>query len=341
MLRLARPLAVSERAQTMNVLQQIEFTQIGDIKVGHRQDLEAATGCTVIVCEQGATVGVDVRGGAPGTRETDLLNPVNLVEKVHAVVLAGGSAFGLDAAGGVMQRLEERGIGFDVRVTQIPIVCSAVLFDLCLGDPTVRPDRQMGYAACAEATADHCRQGCVGAGAGASVGKILGMARAMKSGLGCSAVQVGELKVGAVVAVNCLGDVIDPHSGTPLAGLLSEDLSRLADTEEVIMQTCLEQRNPFVDNTTIGLVATNAVLTKAQATKLASLSHNGLARTIRPAHTMFDGDTIFTMATGRVKVDLSVLGPLAVRVTETAVVAAIKHAHSLHGLKCHADLGGG
>lgn len=325
----------------MNALQQIEFTQIGGIEVGHEHDLQAATGCTVILCEKGATVGVDVRGGAPGTRETDLLNPVNLVEKVHAVVLAGGSAFGLDAACGVMQRLEERGIGFDVQVARVPIVCSAVLFDLSLGDPAVRPDRQMGYAACAKASAEACPQGCVGAGAGASVGKILGMARAMKSGLGCSAVQIGELKIGALVAVNCLGDVIDPHSGAPLAGLLSEDLSHPVSTEEVMIQTCLEKRNPFVDNTSIGVVATNALLTKAQATKLAAMSHNGFARTMRPAHSMFDGDTIFAMATGHVEADLSVLGLLAARVMERAVIAAVKRAQSLRGLKCHADLNGG
>lgn len=324
----------------MNALKQIEFTQIGDIKVGHEQDLEAATGCTVILCEKGATVGVDVRGGAPGTRETDLLNPVNLVEKVHAVVLAGGSAFGLDAACGVMQCLEEKGIGFDVQVTRVPIVCSAVLFDLTIGDPAVRPDGQMGYAACAGATDEICRQGCVGAGAGATVGKILGMARAMKSGLGWSAVQVGVIKIGALVAVNCLGDVIDPHSGVPLAGLLTEDLTHLASTEDVMIQSCAEKRNPFVGNTTIGLVATNALLTKAQATKLASMSHNGFARTMRPAHTMFDGDTIFAMATGQVEADLSVLGLLAARVMERAVVSAVKSAQSLHGLKCHADLCG-
>ena len=189
---------------------QIDFSEIEGIRVGHAQNLDAATGCSVIICEAGASVGVDVRGGAPGTRETDLLNPVNLVQKVHAVMLAGGSAFGLDAAAGVMQYLEERGIGFDVQVTRVPIVCGAVLFDLTIGDWRVRPDKDMGYQACVNAGSDACIQGSIGAGTGATVGKILGMERAMKSGLGCYALQSGELKVGALVAVNCLGDILDP-----------------------------------------------------------------------------------------------------------------------------------
>ena len=198
---------------------QIDFSEIEGIRVGHAQNLDAATGCSVIICEAGATVGVDVRGGAPGTRETDLLNPVNLVQKIHAVMLAGGSAFGLDAAAGVMQYLEERGIGFDVQVTRVPIVCGAVLFDLTIGDWRVRPDKDMGYQACVNAgSGGHVFRACIGAGTGATVGKILGMDRAMKSGLGCYALQSGDLKVGALVAVNCLGDILDPLSGEKLAG---------------------------------------------------------------------------------------------------------------------------
>jgi len=322
----------------MNTLRQIDFTEIDDIKVGHEQDLQAGTGCTVIICEKGATGGVDVRGGAPGTRETDLLNPVNLVEKIHAVVLAGGSAFGLDAASGAMHYLEDNGVGFDVQVARVPIVCSAVLFDLNIGDCKIRPDKQMGVRACEKATNKVCKQGNVGAGTGASVGKILGTARAMKSGLGCHAVQVGTLKIGALVAVNCLGDVIDPENGAPIAGLLTEDLLNFANTEDVLIQTYSEKRNPFVGNTTIGLVATNALLTKSQAAKLAAMSHNGYARTMRPAHTMYDGDTIFAMATGHVEAELSVLGLLAARVMEKAVISAVKEAGSLYGLKCYADL---
>ncbi len=321
-------------------MNQIPFTDIQDIKVGHAQNLDAATGCSVILCGQGATAGVDVRGGAPGTRETDLLDPVNLVEKIHAVILAGGSAFGLDAASGVMQYLEERDIGFDVQVARVPIVCSAVLFDLMIGDHRVRPDKAMGYQACCNATNADCVEGNIGAGTGATVGKIAGMQRAMKSGLGCYALQVGELQIGALVAVNCLGDVIDPETGKTLAGLLAEDLRSLAETEAVMIRSIADKKNLFAGNTTIGVIVTNADLTKSQATKLASMAQNGYARTMRPAHSMFDGDTIFTMATGHVEADLSVLGLLAARVMERAVVSSVKKATTLCGITCYSDLCG-
>ena len=320
---------------------QIDFSEIEGIQVGHAQNYDAATGCSVIICEAGATVGVDVRGGAPGTRETDLLNPVNLIQKVHAVILAGGSAFGLDAAAGVMQYLEERGIGFDVQVTRVPIVCGAVLFDLTIGDWRIRPDKDMGYQACVNAVSDACIQGSIGAGTGATVGKILGMERAMKSGLGCYALQSGDLKVGALVAVNCLGDILDPLSGEKLVGPLNEDMQTLADTEAIMIQTCSEKKNLFTGNTTIGIVATNAAFTKAQATRLASMAQNGYARTMRPAHSMFDGDAIFAMSTGGVEADLSVVGLLAARVMERAVIGAVTNAGSLYGIKSYADLKSG
>ncbi len=319
-------------------MREIEFTEIGAILVGHAQDLEAATGCTVVISEEGATVGVDVRGGAPGTRETDLLNPVNLVQKVHAIVLAGGSAFGLDAAAGVMQYLEERKVGFDVQVTKVPIVCGAALFDLLIGDYRIRPDKAMGYEACLDARPGNCRQGSIGAGTGATVGKILGMGRAMKSGLGSYALRIDELVVGAMVAVNCLGDVVDPLSGRKLAGLLNDDMLTLSDTEEIMIRSHSEKKDLFSGNTTIGIIATNAAFTKAQATKLASMAQNGYARTMRPAHSMYDGDTIFAMATGPVAADLSVVGLLAARVMERAVIAAVKNALSLCGLKCCNDI---
>jgi L-aminopeptidase/D-esterase-like protein len=319
-------------------VREIGFTHIEGIQVGHAEDLHAATGCTVIIAEKGAVAGVDVRGGAPGTRETDLLNPVNLVEKVHAVFLAGGSAFGLDAASGVMRFLEEKDIGFDVQVARVPIVCGAVLFDLAVGDPRVRPDGEMGYRACRHASAGDCAQGNVGAGTGASVGKILGMERAMKSGLGCHAVQVGELQVGALVAVNCLGDVIDPLTGERIAGTLGEDGKTFVDTEEIMVGAYAGEKSPFVSNTTIGVVATNASLSKSQAAKVASMAHNGYARTLRPAHTMFDGDTIFSMATGSIVADANVVGLLAARVMERAVIAAIRKATALCGLKSWSDL---
>lgn len=320
------------------MMREIEFGEIGGILIGHAHDLQAATGCTVVISEEGATVGVDVRGGAPGTRETDLLNPVNLVEKVHAIILAGGSAFGLDAAAGVMHYLEERNVGFDVQVTRVPIVCGAVLFDLAVGDHRVRPDKAMGYQACLNAGPGESRQGSIGAGAGASVGKVLGMGRAMKSGLGWYALEAEGLRVGALVAVNCLGDVVDPVSGEKVAGPLNEDMQTLADTEEIMIELCSARKDLFSGNTTIGVVATNAALTKAQAAKLASMAHNGYARTMRPAHSMYDGDTIFAMATGCVEADLSVVGLLAARIMERAVVAAVKNADPLCGLKCYADL---
>jgi len=321
------------------MIKQIGFHDIKGLLVGHAQDLEAATGCTVIITPEGATAGVDVRGGAPGTRETDLLNPVNLVEKVHAVMLAGGSAFGLDAAAGVMQYLEERGIGFDVQVTRVPIVCAAVLFDLFIGNHRIRPDRDMGYQACLKAgRREATGKGNIGAGTGATVGKILGMACAMKSGLGSYALQAGALKIGALVAVNCLGDVVDPLTGERLAGTLREDLQTLADTEDIMIQSYAEKRDLFSGHTTIGVVATNGAFTKAQATKLASMAQNGYARTMRPAHSMFDGDTVFALSTGPVEADLSVAGLLAARVMERAVVAAVKDTESLCGLKCYSDL---
>ena len=319
----------------------IDFLEIEGLKVGHAQDLNAATGCTVLICESGATVGVDVRGGAPATRETDLLDPVNLVQEAHAILLTGGSAFGLDAAAGVMEYLEENGIGFDVRVTRVPIVCGAALFDLTVGDHRVRPDKAMGYRACLNAQAGECSQGCVGAGTGASVGKVLGMDRAMKSGLGCFALQVETLKVGALVAVNCLGDVVDPQTGKKLAGLLNANLDGLDDTEAVMIQSFADKKNLFSGNTTIGVVATNASFGKAQAAKVASMAHNGYARTMRPAHSMVDGDTIFAVSNGGVEADLSVVGLLAARAMERAVIAAVQHAESMCGLKCSADLLGG
>ena len=319
-------------------MKQIEFTEIGGLKVGHAQDFEAATGCTVIINEKGATVGVDVRGGAPGTRETDLLNPVNLIQKVHAIFLAGGSAFGLDAAAGVMQYLEEKKIGLDVHVTTVPIVCGAVLFDLSIGDHRIRPDKKMGYQACLNARSTPCAQGSVGAGTGATVGKVRGLEHSMKSGIGCYALETEGLKVGAIIAVNSLGDILDPVMGTKLAGPLNDDMQTVGDTEEIMIRSHSEKKDLFAGSTTIGVVATNAALTKAQATKIASMAHDGYARSMRPAHSMYDGDTIFAMSTGDVVADQSVVGLLAARVTEKAIIAAIKEAKSLCGLKCYDDL---
>ncbi|HHY04572.1 MAG TPA: P1 family peptidase [Thermoanaerobacterales bacterium] len=313
------------------------ITDVEGIKVGHAHDVNAVTGCSVILCEQGATAGVDVRGGAPGTRETDLLCPKNMVEKVHAVYLSGGSAFGLDGASGVMKYLEEKGVGFDVGVAKVPIVPGAVIFDLTIGDHKRRPDLAMGYRACLNATTKNEMMGNVGAGMGATVGKILGDEFAMKGGLGTASITVKDLVVGAIVIVNCLGDVVDPDTGKIIAGALNEEKNSFADTISLI-KNGFDGSARFGANTTIGTIATNAKLSKAGASKVASMAHNGYARTIRPVHTMSDGDTIFCLSTGKIDADISIVGALAAEVMAKAVVRAIKNAEHLEGRKSYKDM---
>jgi len=308
------------------------------IKVGHSQDIKAGTGCTVVICEKGAVAGVDVRGGAPGTRETDLLNPVNLVDKAHAIYLSGGSAFGLDGATGVMKYLEEKGIGLDVVLTKVPIVPGAVLFDLGVGDYRIRPDARMGYDACLNASEEEVRQGNIGAGTGATVGKIFGGLRCMKSGLGTASFKSQELIIGAIVAVNCLGDVIDPENGEIIAGVLSEDRKDFANTMSFLRNFPQKTKDNFSKNTTIGVIATNAKLTKAGAAKVAIMAQDGYARAIIPSHTMFDGDTIFCMATGEVEAGVNVVGAIAAEVMARAIVKAVKNAEPSFGLKSYQDL---
>lgn len=315
-----------------------KITDIPGIRIGHADNQSAATGCTVILCPEGATAGVDVRGGAPGTRETDLLNPVNYVDKVHAILLSGGSAFGLDAAAGVMQYLEEQGHGFDVGVTKVPIVAGAVLFDLTCGDYRIRPDKDMGYTACQAAGGELLTEGSVGAGTGATVGKIFGAEHAMKGGIGTVCLGVGNLLVGAIIAVNCLGDVVNPASGSIVAGAYQEKPFTFLNCEAGLIAQHDKSTNRFAGNTTIGAVITNAVMTKGQAAKVASMAHNGYARTIRPAHTLFDGDTIFTVATGQVTADINVVGVLAAQAVEHAVLRAVMQAKSLAGVKCCGDV---
>ncbi len=308
------------------------------LKVGHAQDTEALTGCTVVLCPEGAVAGVDVRGSAPGTRETDLLDPVNLVDRVHAVLLAGGSAFGLDAASGVMRWLEEHGHGFDTGVARVPIVPAAVLFDLALGRADRRPDAAMGYQACAGAVGGPgpLAQGNVGAGTGASVGKLLGPGQATKSGLGSASLKAGKgLIVGAIVAVNAFGDVRDPETGRILAGTRKPLVGGFVDTARTMTGEVGQRVLGFGGrNTTIGLVATNAELTKAQAKKIAQMAHDGWAMTITPVHTMFDGDTIFALSYGerKVKADVSVVGTLAARAMALAVRQAVLAAEPAGGL---------
>ncbi|HWR40701.1 MAG TPA: P1 family peptidase [Patescibacteria group bacterium] len=313
------------------------LSDIQGIKIGNSQDMDAATGCTVILCEQGAVAGVDVRGGAPGTRETDLLRPENYVEKIHGLLLAGGSAFGLDAAAGVMAYLEERNIGFDVGVARVPIVAGAVLFDLVCGNPRIRPDKAMGYEACLQAQSGIWTEGSAGAGTGATVGKGHGMERAMKGGLGSCCFRVGDVLVGALVAVNCLGDVIDPVNGQVVAGACRRDTGELLDSEAGLMAALQGGGDPFRGNTSIGAVMTNVALTKAQAGKIASMAHNGYARTMRPAHTLYDGDTIFTLSVGDLVADVNAVGMLAARAVEGAVLSAVRQASALAGFPAWRD----
>ena len=313
-------------------MKEIFLNGINGFRIGHSQDIEAATGCTVVLCPEGATAGVDVRGGAPGTRETDLLNPINLVDQVHGVILAGGSAYGLDAAGGVMQYLEERGYGFDVQVAKVPIVSSAVLFDVPVGNPSRRPDAAMGYQACVNAKNSSLKIGSVGAGTGATIGKLKGYGRAMKGGIGFSVLQTGDLRVHALIAVNALGDVLDPATGKLVAGLRTSDGKALAGTEETMMADGTDKKISFSGNTSLGVVMTNARIDKAQATKVASMAHDGLARVVRPCHTMMDGDTIFALGSGAVKADVSLIGIMAAKTIEVAVLNAVTNAEGLAGI---------
>lgn len=319
-------------------MKEIKITEIEGIKIGHAQDFVGGSGCTVILCEKGAWAGVDVRGGSPASRETDLLKPINMVEQIHAVMLSGGSAYGLDAASGAMAFLEEKGVGFDVGVGVVPIVCGASLFDLIVGDPKFRPDKEMGYEACKNAGNRPVAEGNVGVGTGATVGKFLGIEHMMKSGLGTFSLQIGALQVGAIVAVNALGDVVDVDTGKRIAGLLNEDKTKLSNTEEVMYAQYDLDKNIFSGNTTLGCVVSNAKLTKTQANKLASIAHDGLARAIRPVHTMADGDTVFAMATCEVEVMPDAVGALAVEVMARAINRAVRLAEPAYGLKAARDL---
>lgn len=313
------------------------ITDVPGIKVGHEQSVEGMTGCTVILCDKGAVAGVDVRGSAPGTRETDLLSPEKLVDKVHGIVLSGGSAFGLDACSGTMKCLEERDIGFDVGVTKVPIVCGAVIFDLNIGNHKIRPDYQMGYNACLNASAVENRQGNIGCGMGATVGKILGPENAMKSGLGSASIKIGDVWVAAIVAANSYGDVCDYKTNQLLAGVIDNNSKTLLNTYELMKSDGKTAGFPM-RNTTIGVVATNALLTKAYANKVAQMGQNGLARSINPIHTMLDGDTVFTMSTGEIEADVNLIGTLASEVMSMAITNAIKHAESYNGIIAWKDL---
>jgi len=323
--------------QNANSISSGAITDVAGIEVGHYSDPRRPTGCTVILAREGAVGGVDVRGAAPGTRETDLLAPGNLVTTVHAVMLAGGSAWGLAAAEGAVRWLEERGVGMDVRFGTLPIVPAAVLFDLPVGDARIRPDAAAGYAACEAASAAAPAEGNVGAGTGALVGKLFGADRAMKGGIGTASVTVAGVTVGALIACNALGDVLDPDTAQVVAGARTADGRALLDTRRALMRGELPRPLLAGTNTTLGVVATDATLTKVQANRLATAAHDGLARAINPVHTMSDGDTLFALATGRAapgaeQPGMTVLSAMAAEVVARATLRAVLAARSIDAL---------
>lgn len=341
-------------------MQMCSIAELTGFQIGHAQNKDAATGVTVITGEngQGMTAGVDVRGSAPGSRETDLLRPTDMVDQVHAVFLAGGSAYGLDAGSGIMKYLEEQGTGFDTGYAKVPIVPGAILFDLGIGNPQVRPDAQMGYQAVSTAVSPATElpiQGNVGAGTGGTAGKFAGADKAMKTGLGIAAVKVDELIVAALIAVNCFGEVVDPEQSsiTPISGAYDRELqqfipyrkamiqnSDLADSNGFNSSNSSNSADGFNENTTIGAVMTNAELNKSTATKVAQMAHNGLSRTIRPCHSMLDGDAIFTLASGQVssKTDLTLIGDMASLAVERALINGVLKAQSSHGFPSYNDV---
>ena len=320
-------------------MKEIPVTSIENIAIGQAENAEAGTGCTVFVSRDGMAAGLDVRGGGPASRESQLLNPLMSAQVLHAVVLAGGSAYGLGAADGVMRCLEERGIGFDVAVTKVPLVAQSDLFDLTVGDGSVRPDAAMGYEAAKRALeAPNYRDGSFGAGCGATVGKIGGMETCMKTGIGSYAVQLGDLKIGAVVALNALGDVFDWKTGRQVAGLLTEDRTGLRSTTEFMQRSIEVVENRFAGNTTLGIIITNAAFRKPALCKIAGMAHDGYARSIRPVHTSADGDSIYAVSVGNVSADQDLVGTLAADVMSEAILRAVDHAESGYGFPSASDL---
>lgn len=327
------------------------IVDVPGILVGHAQDDEAITGCSVILCPKGAVSGVSQSGGAPGTRETDALRPMHLVQKAHAVVLSGGSAFGLDAASGVMKYLEEKKVGFNTGVARVPIVASAVLFDLAIGNPNIRPDAQMGYQACLNASDTAVPEGNVGAGAGATAGKLFGMNQAFKTGLGTSSIKIGNLIVGSIVALNPFGDIIDPDDNKIIAGTRSFSKLGLQLGERDYFANTLVTMGSLIgkfilkgvnnSNTVIAVVATNARLSKEESNKVAQMAQDGIAMTVRPAHTMMDGDTIFALSTGEFKEDVNLVGAYAAQSLKLSIIRAVKNSVSAGGLPAYPNLSTG
>ena len=314
-------------------MKEISIKDFEGLKIGNAENVQAGTGCTVLLFgENGAPAGLDVRGGGPASRESELLKPLANAQVIHAILLSGGSAFGLDAAGGVMRYLEECDIGFDVGVTKVPLVCQSCLFDLTVGDVHTRPDASMAYTACQNAETGNYRDGNYGAGTGATVGKLMGMEHCMKSGIGSYAVQIGDLKVGAVAAVNALGDIFDWHNGQKVAGLHTGDGITFIDSEMAAFSSYEPVDNKFVGNTTIGVVLTNARFAKPNLCKIAGMAHDGYARAIRPVHTTADGDSIYAVSLGEVSADQDIVGALGAQVMAEAILRAVRAAEPAYGL---------
>ena len=324
----------------MNVLKkEIPITDMRPILIGQAENTDAGTGCTVIICQDGMRAGLDVRGGGPASRESQLLNPLMAVQSIHGIVLAGGSAYGLGAANGVMAFLEEQGIGYETGCAVVPLVAQADLYDLAVGDPSVRPDAAMGYEAARRAfEAPNYRDGNYGAGCGATVGKIAGMTTCMKTGIGSYAVQIGALQVGVIVVVNALGDVFDWKTGTQIAGLLTEDQTAMRSTVDYMMSSIKVVENRFVGNTTLAVVLTNASFDKTHLCKIAGMAHDGFARSIKPVHTSADGDSIYAVSVGKVKADLDLVGVLAAEAVSEAIVRAVENAQGAYGHPSASDL---
>jgi len=319
---------------------EISIKDLEGFSIGQVQNAEAGTGCTVIVGENGMRAGLDVRGGGPASRDSQMLNPLMAMQEIHAVVLSGGSAFGLGVADGVMKYLEEHDMGFDVGVTKVPLVVQSDIFDLTVGDPFTRPDAKMGYEAAKRAyEAPNYQDGNYGAGCGATVGKACGMETCMKTGIGSYAIQIGELKLGAVVVVNALGDIFDWKTGKKVAGLLTEDKKEFRDIMEVLASSIEVVENKFVGNTTLCAVMTNAKFNKAQLCKIAGLAHDGYARSIRPVHTNADGDSIYALSVGEVSADMDLVGALAAEVTSEAILRAVKAAETAYGFISATEFG--
>ena len=320
-------------------MKEIPVTDIGPVRIGQVENKDAGTGCTVFVCEDGMRAGLDVRGGGPASRESQLLSPLAAAQVIHGIVLAGGSAFGLDAAGGVMKCLEERNIGYDVGVTRVPLVAQSDLFDLTVGDPNVRPDHKMGYEAARIALdRPNYKDGNYGAGCGCTVGKIAGMETCMKTGIGSYAVELEGLKIGAVVALNAFGDIFDWKDGNQIAGLLSRDHKAFRSSPEAIKESIVKIKNRFTNNTTLGVIITNAYFDKAALCKIAGMGQDGYARSIRPVHTSFDGDSIYAVSVGDVEADQELVGSLAAEVISEAIIRAVTSAESAYGFPALKDL---